>query len=64
MARQPQRRSAPTRAQLIHLLIEERAKVVAMGNTFAEDDPHVPVDDHHRAQARREIEREVLCPQR
>lgn len=50
----------PSRERLIALLIEERAKVVAMSGTFADDDPQVPVDDHHRDQARREIEAEVL----
>lgn len=52
------KRNAPSRAQLINLLIEERAKVIAY--TEHEGGWKPGVDDDHRNQARREIEREVL----
>lgn len=53
----------PTRAgRLIHQLIEERAKVIALISTFGDADTDVPVAEHQRNQARREIEQEVLCP--
>lgn len=58
MAREPQRRSAPTRAQLIHRLIEERARSIAkqraLGNVI------VLTECRDTDQARREIEREIL----
>lgn len=55
------KRNGPSRAQLIHRLIEERAKVIRLVNPRLRG---LPVCDNCRSQARREIEQEVLCPQR
>jgi len=47
----------PSVAKLIHLLIEERAKVIRLCNPRLRG---LPVDDNCRDQARAEIEAEVL----
>ena len=46
----------PSAAKLIHLLIEERAKVIRYHRRFET----MPPGDRDRDQARREIEAEVL----
>lgn len=50
----------PSRAKLIALLIEERAKIVAWRMSAFPRPVPFPVSDDHRDQARREIEAEVL----
>lgn len=58
----PNRTAGPSRAKLIHLLIEERAKFIAMCNRHTyQGIPLAPLDKH-RDQARREIEAQVLRP--
>lgn len=53
-------RAAPTRARLIHLLIEERARAVAFSKVRIGQ--VVIISEADLSQARREIEREVLIP--
>lgn len=60
--------NAPTRAQLIHRLIEERARVIRLISQISRiERPALYPEglvDASRDEARRQIEREVLCPQR
>lgn len=53
-------RAAPTRARLIHLLIEERAKVISHKRQPDGGPSMWDITEADRSQARREIERDVL----
>lgn len=54
-------RPTPSRAKLIALLIEERAKVLALCNIYDQGrKSNISPSDRSRDQARREIEAEVL----
>jgi hypothetical protein len=57
-------RAAPSRAKLIALLIEERAKFLAAAEDIEGPNPPEAPRDRHRDQARREIEAEVLSARR
>lgn len=50
----------PSRARLIHLLIEERAKVISHQRQPANGPSAWDITDSDRDQARREIESEIL----